>query len=695
MTTSPTPPIAPKLPVESVHHGIKKVDNYTWLRDDNWQALMHDPSVLDQKIRAYLEAENKYTESIMADTKTIQKVLFNEMRGRIKEDDSTVPSPHGPFAYSTKFDEGAQHPKIMRSRRDGTNEEVLLNANELAEGLPYFDLGGTTHSPAHNLLAWSYDDKGSEYYKLRVRNLKTGADLPEIIERVDEGDVVFSSDEQYLFYTWLDENHRPSKIKRHKVGTNPESDETVFEEPDAGFFVSVGETQSAKYIIIDSRDNQTSEMRLISTEQPLEQPKLVAERISGQEYILDHHDDQFIILTNTDDAEDFKIVSAPINSPGRENWTELVPHKLGRLILDIDVFQNYLVRLERENGLPRIVIHRFNDGFEHQISFEEEAYSLGLDTGFEYDTSTIRFSYSSMTTPSQIYDYDMETQSRTLRKVQEVPSGHNSDDYVTKRIFAPTDDGEQVPITLLYHKNTKLDGSPPCLQYGYGSYGISMPASFMTNCLSLVDRGFVYAIAHIRGGKEKGFHWYKNGRREFKKNTFTDFIAVTRHLIAEGIVNESEVIAHGGSAGGMLVGAVANISPELYQGILAEVPFVDVLNTMLDDSLPLTPLEWPEWGNPIEDEKAYQYIASYSPYDNVTALNYPAILVNTGLTDPRVTYWEPAKWIAKLRTHNQGKGPILLNTKMDSGHAGASGRFDRLEEIAFNYAFALKICGKL
>ena len=693
MTNTLTPPIADKKPVSSSHHGIKRVDNYAWLRDENWQQVMRDPSALNPAIRKYLEAENEYTESIMADAKETKSLLFREMRGRIKEDDSTVPLPDGNFAYAIKFEEGAQHPMIMRSLRNGTNEEVLLDANKLAEGLPYFNLGGTTHSPAHNLLAWSYDDLGSEYYTLKIKDLNTGIDLAESIPET-AGNVVFSGDEQYVFYTWMDENHRPCKIKRHKIGENHNNDVTVYEEPDPGFFVAIGETQSGEYIIIDSHDHQTSELRLIKAKEPLAQPVLVAERIEGQEYDLEHQGDRFIILTNADEAEDFKVVSTPIDTPNRANWIDFIPHKLGRLILNVTAYQDYFVRLEREDGLPRIVIHRICDGFEHQISFEEEAYSLGLEEGYEFKITTLRFHYSSMTTPNQVFDYEIETQVRNLRKVQTIPSGHNTEDYVTKRIFAPTKDGERIPITLLFHKNTKFDGTAPCLQYGYGAYGIAMPANFKTNCLSLVDRGFVYAIAHIRGGKDKGFRWYKMGRREFKTNTFSDFISVTRHLISEEIVSESKIIAHGGSAGGLLVGAVANMAPELYLGIIAEVPFVDVLNTMLDDSLPLTPPEWPEWGNPIEDKDAYQFIASYSPYDNVTELNYPAILVNAGLTDPRVTYWEPAKWVAQLRTLNQSNNPILLNTKMDSGHGGASGRFDHLEEVAFNYAFALKICEK-
>ena len=694
MTVTPSPPIATKKPIEIAHHGVKTIDDYAWLRDPNWQELMRDPSRLKPEIRQYLEAENAFAEKFMANTKDVQKALFNEMRGRIKEDDTSVPDSDGPYAYSTRFYEGAQHPQIIRSLRDGSNTVVLLDANVHAMGKAYFELGDAMHSPGHNLLAWSYDELGSEFYTLRIRDLNTGEDFSEVIPNT-AGHAVFSKNEEYLYYTWLDETHRPCKVKRHKVGESYKDDVIIYEEPDAGYFVTVCDTQSAEYIVIETRTHQTSEVRFFRSDQPTSEPRLVAKRIEGQQYSVNHLDDRFIILTNADDAEDFKVVTAPIENPGREQWTDIVPHKLGRYIIEVIPYKNHFIRLEREDGLPRIVIHQLQDGTEHQISFDEDAYSLGLIVGYEFDTNTIRYTYSSMTTPSQVFDYDMETRVRTLRKEQEIPSGHQDEDYITGRIFATAEDGEQVPITLLYHKNTKLDGSAPCFQYGYGSYGIATSAAFQANALSLVDRGFVYAIAHVRGGKDKGYHWYKNGRREFKKNTFTDFIAVSRHLIAEGLVDKSKIVAYGGSAGGMLVGAVANMSPELYHGIIADVPFVDVLNTMLDETLPLTPPEWPEWGNPIKDVKDYEYIASYSPYDNIGKFNYPAILTNSGLTDPRVTYWEPTKWVAKLRSNNQGDNPIILNMKMDSGHSGASGRFDFLEEIAYNFAFVLKICGKI
>ena len=387
-------------------------------------------------------------------------------------------------------------------------------------------------------------------------------------------------------------------------------------------------------------------------------------------------------------------MTAPVSDPREANWTELVPHEPGRLILSVMGFRDYLVRLERKEGLPRIVVRDRATGEEHVVAFEEEAYSLGLAGSYEYDTDVIRVSYSSMTTPAQVYDYDMRTRERALLKTQEVPSGHNADDYVTRRLLAPSADGELVPVSLLYRKDTPLDGSAPCLLYGYGSYGIAIPASFNTNCLSLVDRGFVYAIAHIRGGKDKGYGWYEDGKRDRKQNTFTDFIAAARHLVAERLTSHDRIVAQGGSAGGMLMGAIANIAPEAFTGIIAEVPFVDVLNTMLDATLPLTPPEWPEWGNPIESETDYRTIAAYSPYDNVSAQAYPPVLAVAGLTDPRVTYWEPAKWVARLRARKTDDNPVLFRINMDAGHAGASGRFSRLEEIAYGYAFALKVVGK-
>jgi oligopeptidase B len=696
-------PIAERRPERTTHHGRERVDEYAWLKDENWQQVMHDPSVLDPDIRAYLEAENAWTAEVLEHTEALQEHLFTEMRGRIKEDDSSVPTPDGPYAYSMRYETGAQHPQIIRQPREvaktGSGEEtVLLDADFMAADKAYFRLAGAEHSPDHKLLCYATDEKGSEFYTLHVRDLASGEDLEDAIPRTTGG-AVWSADSRYLFYTWLDDNHRPKKVMRHKVGTSPDDDVLIYEEDDPGFFVGVSETQSGRYITLNAHDHETWEVRLIDAEAPESDPVLVAERRPGVDYRVEHHEDgekggRLIILTNDGGAEDFKIVAAPLDNTEPANWTDLAPHRPGRLILDCVCYAGHMVRLEREDGLPRIVIHRFSDGDEHAIAFDEEAYSLGLSHGYEFDTTTIRFNYSSMRTPAEVFDYDMETRERTLRKEQEVPSGHDPDAYETRRLHATGHDGETIPVSLLYRKGLKLDGSAPLLLYGYGSYGISIPASFNTNCLSLVDRGFVYAIAHIRGGKDKGYRWYTDGKGAKKTNTFKDFVSAGEFLAESGYTARGRIVAHGGSAGGMLMGAVANMAPDLFLGIVAEVPFVDVLATMLDDTLPLTPPEWPEWGNPIESAEDYDAIAAYSPYDNVRERAYPNILSLCGLTDPRVTYWEPAKWTARLRASTTGDPTILLRTNMDAGHAGASGRFDRLKEVALVYAFALKISGK-
>ena len=694
-TFAMAPPSARQKPVKAVHHGVEIVDDFAWLRAENWQEVMRDPSVLDTEIRAYLEAENAYTEHTLADTKALREKLFAEMKGRIKEDDSSVPAPDGPWEYGTRYLTGAQYPRFTRRPRGGTDESevVLLDGNLEAQGKPYWQLGGCTHSPDHNLLAYAVDDKGSEYYVIRFRDLATGQELADVLPDTGGG-CVWAEDSCTVFYVRLDENHRPRYVYRHILGTPVEDDVLVYEETDKGFYVGVGETQSGRYILIDAHDHQTSEVRLIDSSNPAGPMQLVSPRRFGHEYSIDHHGDELIIVTNSAGAEDFRIVSAPVATPQEAYWREILPHKPGRLILDHTTFKDHLVRLEREGGLPRIIVRRFSDGAEHAIAFDEEAYSLGMSSGYEYDTTALRFSYSSMTTPAQVFDYDMETRTRVLRKTQEVPSGHNASDYVTRRIEAPTADGEMVPISVLYHKSTPLDGSAPLFLYGYGSYGIAIPASFSTTRLSLVDRGFIFAIAHVRGGKDKGYRWYTGGKAQTKMNTFTDFVAAGEYLVKIGWTKRGRIVANGGSAGGMLMGVVANLAPELFLGIIADVPFVDVLNTMLDETLPLTPPEWPEWGDPIRSADAFSLIRSYSPYDNIERKAYPHIFAYGGLTDPRVTYWEPAKWIARLRERNTSSNLVLLKTNMEAGHGGASGRFEALKEVALDYAFAIKIAGK-
>jgi oligopeptidase B len=687
------PPRAERRPSITTRHGLVRNDLYAWLRADNWQQVMRDPEALPHDIRDYLEAENAHTEAVMADTEALQERLFTELKGRIKEDDSTVPSSDSNYAYYVGYVAGGQHPRYCRKARDLTGEEaVLIDGNAEARGAGFFKLGGMTHSPDHRLVAWSHDDQGSELFQIRLRDIESGHDLGDRIDSTT-GYIAWASDSKSFFYVENDENHRPCRVWHHVIGTARIEDRLVYQEPDPGFFVGVSKTQSDAFVVISSHDHETSELRIVPAGEPLTEPRLIAERKSGVEYDLDHWGDQFVILANHDGAEDFKIALAPVHSPGPETWRDLVQHVKGRLILTIETYKRHMVRLEREDGLPRIVVRDMASGEEHSIAFDEEAYSLGMSGSLEYDTDYMRFSYSSMTTPVQVYDYNMRTRERVLRKNQEIPSGHDPSQYVTRRVFAPAADGEQVPVSLLYRKDTRLDGSAPCWLYGYGSYGITISASFNAHWLSLADRGFVCAIAHVRGGKDKGYRWYVEGKREKKTNTFTDFIAAAQYLAKERFTSLQKIVAHGGSAGGMLMGAIANMAPDLFKAIIAEVPFVDVLTTMLDDTLPLTPPEWQEWGNPIESKEAYELLRSYSPYDNVEMKPYPHILAVAGLTDPRVTYWEPAKWVARLREMKTDGNLLLLKTQMGAGHAGAPGRFDRLKEVAFVYAFGLKVTG--
>ena len=684
------PPIAEKRQHAVTQFGVTRQDPYAWLRADNWQEVMQSPEKLPGDIRQYVEAENAYfAEAFETPHAALTEKIYREIRGRIKEDDSGIASPDGAWAYNSRMLEGKQYPLIVRAPRDGGAETVLLDCNVEA-GESYFGFGGADHSPDHRLLAWAADRQGSEYYTIRIRDLATGQDTGEtIVEAADGG--TWSPDGTALYYTELDESHRPFRVRRHQLGTPQSADEIVYEEADAGFFVGVGETLSRQFITIDVHDHQTSEVWLI--DRAGGSPQLVSKRQAEREYDVEERGGTLYLLTNADGAEDFKIVTAPAATPDAEHWIDLVPHTPGVLILDVIVLANHLVRLERVEGLPRIVVRDLRGGREWTVRFDEEAYSLGMSAGYEFDTNTIRMTYSSPTTPSRTYDLDLDSGARTLLKEQEVPSGHNAADYVTRRIFAAAADGERVPVTLLYRKDTKIDGTAPALLYGYGAYGISLPAAFSVSNLSLVDRGFVYATAHVRGGMDKGYGWYKAGRRENKTNSFSDFIAAAEKLIQDKYAAPGRIVAEGGSAGGLLMGAIANLRPELWAGVLALVPFVDVLNTMSDDTLPLTPPEWPEWGNPLESEADFALIAAYSPYEQVAAKDYPPIFALAGLTDPRVTYWEPAKWVAKLRANKTDGNPLYLKTNMGAGHGGASGRFDRLKETALGYAFALACVG--
>jgi oligopeptidase B len=691
------PPRAERRPQAATWHGVTLVDDFAWLRAANWQEVMRDPLKLDPAIRTYLEAENGYADQALADTTALQAALFAEMKGRIKEDDSTVPADDGPFAYYLRYRAGGQHPAICRQPRSGGGEELLLDGDELAHGKAYFHLGATHHAPDHRSLAWSSDEAGAEFYTIRVRDLGTGHDLADIVPDAT-GTVVWTSDGSAFYYVRLDRNHRPSRVFRHRLGMPVEDDVLVYEEAAPGYFVSVAETRSRRFAEISIHDHETSESWLLDLADAYAVPRLVAARETSVQYDVEHHPDLFgedalVLRTNAGGAEDFKIAWTRRGDPARTNWRDLVPHRPGVYVLSFVVLADWLVRLERENGLPSIVVRRLASGEEHTIAFAEEAYSLGMEGGYEFATDRLRFTYSSMTTPAEVWDYDLSARTRELRKRQEVPSGHDPSAYVTRRLFAPTGDGETVPISILHRRDLVRDGTAPCLLYGYGAYGLSMPAGFSTSRLSLVDRGFVYAIAHVRGGTEKGWRWYREGKLKKKFNTFADFITVAEFLAAERWTRPERIVAHGGSAGGMLMGAVANMRPDAFGAVIAEVPFVDVLHTMLDDTLPLTPPEWPEWGNPIADAEAFRTIATYSPYDNVRAQDYPQILVLAGISDPRVTYWEPAKWVAQLRHMKTDRNLLALRTNMEAGHGGAAGRFDRLKEVALTYAFAIKVTG--
>ena len=683
---TPVPPVAKKIPVRIEQLRRVRVDDYQWMKDDNWQAVLRDPTLIKAEVKEHLEAENAYREAMMVSTLPLQAAMFDEMKGRIKEADSSVPSPDGAWDYYVEYRTGDQHPRYMRRMRGGAGDaRLLLDANALAEGQAYSEVSAASHSPDHALFAYAEDAQGSEVHQIFVKDLATGEVLPDPIGSAT-GNFTFSPDSQWIFWTNRDDNGRPDKIFRRPARGGDIA--LVYEETDDGFFQGVGRTADDAFVVISIANQETSEARIIPADAPESAPVLVEARQEGVIYDLDHWSDRWVIRTNADGAVDFKVVEAPTAAPGKANWTEIVPFTAGRIIEGVGLFQDWLVRQERADANTRIVI-RNRGGEEHAIGVEEPAYALGMMGSYEYATNNLRYTYNSMSRPTETYDYDMASRERTLRKTQEIPSGHNPSDYVVERMEAQHEDGAMIPISILRRASTPVDGSAPLLLYGYGSYGIPMSASFNSNRLSLVDRGFIYAIAHIRGGSDKGWNWFLAARRMTKKKTFEDFIACADHLIAHNYARSGNIVAHGGSAGGMLMGAVANMRPELWAGVLANVPFVDVINTMSDTSLPLTPPEWPEWGNPIEDPEAYDYMYSYSPYDQVEAKAYPAILATGGLSDPRVTYWEPEKWVAKLRPATTSGKPVLLKINMTAGHFASSGRFDYLRDIAHDYAFCV------
>jgi len=692
-----TPPIAKRDPKTIEQVGRTRIDPYNWMKDENWQQVMQDPTVLRQDIRDYLEAENAYTRAVLEEPlEALKEELFQEMRGRIKEDDSSLPSIDGPYAYLTRYRTGGEYPIIARKAAadiydaDAT-DEILLDGDAMGKDKAYFSFNDVEHSPNHNLIAYAVDEQGSEFYTIRFKDLVTGETLPDVIENT-YGSFVWGANSDRIFWVERNDEGRPAAVHMYELGS--EGSIELYREQDPGFFIGVSESQSGEFIFIGVGSHTTSEVHYFAADAEMPELNMIAARETDVEYSVEHWGDQFVISTNADDSVDFKIVTAPIAAPGRENWTDLIPHEAGTLILGMDALKDHLVRLERNEGLPRIVVRERATGVEETISFDEEAYALGTSVGYEYDTTEMRIFYSSPSTPSQTFDYDLASKERVLRKEQEVPSGHEASDYIVKRVLAPARDGAAVPVTILYHKDTPIDGSAPMLLYGYGSYGVTISARFRTTPLALASRGMVYATVHPRGSMAKGYQWYLDGKLKKKVNTFNDYVDAGNYLIDQGYSSRGQVVGMGGSAGGLLMGAVANQDPEMFAGIIAAVPFVDVINTMSDESLPLTPPEWPEWGNPLTSAEDYDTMMAYSPYDQTTTLPYPSMLITGGLSDPRVTYWEPSKWAAKLRHEAPEAGPYFLRINMDAGHGGASGRFEGLKETALEFAFALAAVGK-
>jgi oligopeptidase B len=681
------PPRAEVRPALLSAHGLSWTDNYAWIRADNWREVLRDPSRLPSDIRALLRAENVYADAVLAPTLSLQKELKREMRARLKEDDSEPPQVDGPWAYYSRFRPGGQRRIYCRKPREGGAETVLIDGDARAEGKAFFHLAAARHSPDHSKFAWSYDELGSEMLTIAIRDLERKTDLVDSVAGAT-GDVVWTRDSQAFLYVEQDESHRPWRVMLHRLMSAQTDDVEVFVEADPAWFIDVEPTRLGCAAIISVHGHDASEARIVDLDYPAIPPRLIAPRRSGLRYEVMDQGHRLFIRTNAD-APDFKIVIAPRDAPQERNWRDFVAARDGRFIADATVFSDHLVLLIREMSRPHLVVFDLKSGESHEIAFDEETYFLRLEPVYEFETSLIRFSYSSPATPQETYDYDVVTRRRTLVKRQTMPRGFDPQAYVVRLVFAPAKDGESVPVSLLFKRGVKLDGSAPLFVTGYGAYGYPAEASFSTNRFSLVDRGFVFAIAHVRGGTDKGWHWYEDGKLGKKTNTFGDFLAAVRLLTAEGFASAGRVVAQGGSAGGLLMGAIANLAPDLFVGIIADVPFVDVMATMLDASLPLTPPEWLEWGDPIHDKAAFETIRSYSPVDNVRPQRYPAILALAGLTDPRVTYWEPAKWVARLRATMTGGGPILLRTAMEAGHAGATGRFDRLDDVARQYAFAI------
>lgn len=670
------PPIAKRVPRITEIHGEKLVDNYFWLRNKN-----------DIDVIEYLEAENRYTDSVMEHTKELQKKLYNEMLGRIRQTDISAPVKIDDYYYYSRTEKGKQY--SIHCRKKGSmdaEEEILIDENVLAKGLEYFSIGVYEVSPDHRFLAYSVDTDGSEIYTLYIKDLNTGTLLKDVITNTYYS-LEWANDNKTIFYNILDETKRPYKIYRHVLGADPGEDVLVYYEEDKSFFASIAKTKSKDYIFFISESKTTSEVSYLKADEPTGEIKVIHPRQHEMEYYVDHHEDYFFILTN-DSAKNFKLMKAPISNPVKESWEEVIPHRENVSLEHIETFKNHIVVFERENGLKNIRVLNTKDNETHYVTLPEPVYDFWQGDNPEYNTNLFRFEYTSLVTPRSVFDYNMDTKALDLKKQDEIPSGYDASQYQSERIFARASDATLIPISLVYKKGLEKTGNNPLYLYGYGSYGASTDPNFSTNRLSLLDRGFVFAIAHIRGGEEMGRYWYEQGKLLNKKNTFTDFIACAEHLIAEKYTSREKLVISGASAGGLLMGAVINMRPDLFHAVVAKVPFVDIINTMLDPSIPLTTAEYEEWGNP-NDKEYYNYIKSYSPYDNVEAKDYPNILITASLYDTRVQYWEPAKWTAKLRALKTDSNILLLKTNMSAGHGGASGRYDYLKEIAFEYAFIL------
>jgi oligopeptidase B len=676
-------PIAPKKPKLLEIHDHQRIDEYYWMND------RENPEVIE-----YLNAENKYLKSVMKPTEEFQKILFEEMKGRIKEDDQSVPYFKSGYYWYVRYEKGGEYPIYCRKKGSQVaQEEIILNVNELAQGKTYYQVGGTATSPDQKILAFAVDEIGRRIYTIHFKNLETGEIFNESIPEIT-GNLVWAADNLTLFYSKQDpETLRSYQIYKHKLGSDFKADKLIYEESDEEFSCMVHKSKTEEYIFIHSESTISSEMRFLRSDLPDGEFQMLQARIPHLEYAADHYEDYFWIKTN-DNAQNFKLVKTPISNPEKSNWVDVIGHREEVLLEDFDLFSSYLVTQERSNGLTQIQIKPWN-GEAYSLDFDDETYTAWVSTNPEFDTDVLRFGYNSLVTPSSVFDYHMVTGEKTLLKQQEVVGGHDPGLYHSERIWAKADDGAKVPISLVYKKSLfAKSGKNPLLLYSYGSYGYSMDAYFSSNRLSLLDRGFVFAIAHIRGGEDLGRHWYEQGKMLNKRNTFTDFISCAEHLISEKYTSAAHLYAMGGSAGGLLVGAVINLRPELFNGTIANVPFVDVVTTMLDESIPLTTGEFQEWGNP-KDKEYYEYMLSYSPYDNVEAKAYPNLLVTSGLHDSQVQYWEPTKWVAKLRALKTDDNLLLLDTNMDAGHGGASGRFNALKELALEYTFLLMLEGKI